>query len=368
MVNKLDKNLLYKSPIAIPPGETVLEAIQERGMSQVDLATRMGRTPKFVTELVGGKSSITIETALALEQVLGIPASFWLSLESNYQETLARLNEDGSLKKELPEAEKFPYSEMAKFGWVPQTKSALERARNLLSYFGVTSFDNIIERQKISTACYYRISRNHIYSFPSILAWLRKGDIESMAVETKDFDKNKLEEKLNEIKSYSLCAPGEFQSKVSSALAECGVALVMTPNLPKAPISAAARWLTKDKALIQLTIRYKFWDILWFNLFHEIGHIVLHSKKLINVDFQKNIDGDDEEEMQANNFAANALIPKDNFKKFRDEGNFSESKIKSFASTINIHPSIILGRLQHEKLVSYKHCAHLRPRVEWLKN
>ena len=79
--------------IAIPPGEYLSEEIEARGMSQKELARRMGRPPNAINEIIHGKKSITAETSLQLEEVMPeIPARFWLNLEVDYQLTKAFLN------------------------------------------------------------------------------------------------------------------------------------------------------------------------------------------------------------------------------------------------------------------------------------
>ena len=54
-------------------------------MTQKELAERLNRPTQVVTEIVRGKKVITPETALELENVLGIPAPFWVNLEAIYQ-------------------------------------------------------------------------------------------------------------------------------------------------------------------------------------------------------------------------------------------------------------------------------------------
>ena len=74
--------------IAIPPGEYLLEEIAARGLSQKELAKRMGRPLNAINEIINGKKAITVETALQLEEVMPeIPARFWLNLETDYQLT-----------------------------------------------------------------------------------------------------------------------------------------------------------------------------------------------------------------------------------------------------------------------------------------
>ncbi len=76
--------------IAIPPGEYLAEEIEARGISQKELAKRMGRPLNAINEIINGKKAITPETALQLEEVMPeIPARFWLNLEADYQLTRA---------------------------------------------------------------------------------------------------------------------------------------------------------------------------------------------------------------------------------------------------------------------------------------
>ncbi len=84
MANQFEPNY------AVPPGATLLETIEVLGMSQSELAQRMGRPTKTVNEIINGKAAITPETALQLEKVVGIPASFWNTAERHYREILAR--------------------------------------------------------------------------------------------------------------------------------------------------------------------------------------------------------------------------------------------------------------------------------------
>ena len=76
--------------IAIPPGEYLAEEIEARGITQKELARRMGRPVNTINEIINGKKAITAETALQLEAVMPeIPARFWLNLETDYQLTKA---------------------------------------------------------------------------------------------------------------------------------------------------------------------------------------------------------------------------------------------------------------------------------------
>ncbi len=95
MVTKVTKTDTYPD-VAIPPGEYLAEEIEARGISQKELAKRMKRPLNAINEIVNGKKAITAATALQLEEALpGIPARFWLNLETDYQLTKALMDRRG---------------------------------------------------------------------------------------------------------------------------------------------------------------------------------------------------------------------------------------------------------------------------------
>jgi HTH-type transcriptional regulator/antitoxin HigA len=119
----------------IAPGETLRETLETIGMTQAELAERTGRPKKTINEIITGKAAITAETALQLERVLGIPASFWNNLERNYREALARLKEEEELQKQEEWANNFPIDAMAKMGLIPKEDSEIGKVRAVLNFF-----------------------------------------------------------------------------------------------------------------------------------------------------------------------------------------------------------------------------------------
>lgn len=126
------------------------------------------------------------------------------------------------------------------------------------------------------------------------------------------------------------------------------------PELPKTRLSGATKWLTKDKALLMLSLRHKSNDHFWFSFFHEGGHILYDSKKKVFLDSETTGTGEREEEERANRFASNLLIPEEESLHFVSRGQFDNSTIRDFAHHLGIAPGIVVGRLQHEKLIEFK--------------
>ncbi len=78
------------SDLAIAPGEVLKEELEARGMTQRELAAKLGRPAQVINEIISAKKPITPDMAVALEKALGIDAQFWTNLESTYQATLDR--------------------------------------------------------------------------------------------------------------------------------------------------------------------------------------------------------------------------------------------------------------------------------------
>lgn len=97
MINTIQNE--YMPDWISPPGETLQELLEEKGITQAELAQRMGKPKKTINEIVKGKAEITQDTSLQLERVLGVPSSFWNNRERAYRESLARKKEEERLQK-----------------------------------------------------------------------------------------------------------------------------------------------------------------------------------------------------------------------------------------------------------------------------
>jgi HTH-type transcriptional regulator/antitoxin HigA len=353
------------TPILILPGETLIELLEEKGMTQLELAERMGRPHKTINEIIKGKTSITPETAIQLEGVFSVPASFWMNLESNYQVALARFNFVKKLEKEYKIAEQYPYKEMIKLGWIPPCKEIKEVVQCMLNFFGVVSLENVIEKN-IFVGVQYRISSKKNHSKEAVTAWLRKGVLEAQKIQTDDFNEKKLKESISDIKKLMFSCPNEFLPKLTKILSDCGVALVILKNLKNVPINGVTRWISPDKALIQMSIRGKYADIFWFSLFHEIGHLLLHRKKGVYVD-SENKTINTEQEKEANKFASNILISETKYNNFVEKFNLFRDveMLKTFARKNGVIDGIVVGRLQNDGVVGQNQLNGLRNKYEW---
>lgn len=157
-----------------------------------------------------------------------------------------------------------------------------------------------------------------------------------------------------------------FVPQLKTLCAESGVALVFVRELPNTGISGATRWLSKDKALIQLSLRYKSNDHLWFTFFHEAGHILKHGKEVFLEINGKGLDG--EKEAEADQFARDELIPPASWQGFLETFDHSTAAVRIFAKQIDIAPGIVVGRLQHDKIWTYQRGNELKVSLTWVQS
>lgn len=348
------------------PGETLDEILEEREMTQAELAERMGRPKKTISEIINGKAAITPETALQLERVLGISASFWNNRERDYQEALARQEEQQRLQKQLAWLKQIPVNKMISLGWIGCYQDKVEQLRSVLNFFGVASPEQWQEFWD-GASVDFRKSPAFISDPGAVTAWLRRGEIEASKIECAVYNASKFKRTLLQVRTLTVESPEVFQPEVVRLCAEAGVAVVFVPPLPKTRTCGATRWLNLNKALIQLSLRHKTDDHLWFAFFHEAGHIVRHGKRDVFIEEKggQNSDSQNKEE-EANKFAAEILIPPTDWQRFLASGrNFSKERIQKFAMEIGIAPGIVVGRLQHDKFLAITHCNDLKRRFEW---
>ena len=352
----------YRPDVVTPPGETLKEIIDHIGMSKVELADRIGKTPKTVGEIIKHSAPITPSTAMELENVLGVPSSFWNNRERRYRESLARKEERRRLEGDIEWLKSLPVREIIKSGWIKEYKDNVDQLKEILSFFGVASREQW-KKIWLSPETAYRKSRAFASRPEASSVWLRKGELQAREILCGPFNKEAFRSLLKEIRSLTQTAPERFEKEVVTKCAKVGVAVVFTPPIKGAPVYGATRWLTPEKALIQLSLRGKFEDLLWFTFFHEAGHILLHGKREIFIEGDGNHDA---REHDADRFARDILVPQAAYHEFINSGRYREPEVvKAFAKQIGISPAIIVGRLQHEKRLPFSHMNNLRRRFKF---
>lgn len=343
-----------RSFIATPPGATIKEQLNDKGMSQKEFAARMGMSEKHISKLINGEVRLTPEVAVRLEVVLGVPAKFWNNLEAVYRERLIKAEAENAMDADEALAKQLPYSEMAKFGWIPETRDSKEKVINLRKYFEVVEL-SLLENKQITRIACRRLAVTEKSDF-ALLAWAQEAKIKARNIDTSPINIKGLINIIPEIRSMTVMKPKEFCPKIKSMLAECGIALVFLPHL-KGSFLQGASFMDGNKIVVGLTARGKDADKFWFSLFHELAHIVLgHIGQ---------VDGTtDQDEKDADAWSRDTLIPKEVFDDFVENAVFSAASIRAFAKTLGIAPGIVVGRLQNEGCIKHSMMNELKEHYE----
>ncbi len=347
-----------------PPGDTILDLLEERGWNQVEFASRTGYTTKHISLLINGKAAITEDTALKLERVLGSPASFWLTREAQYREALARAEERISLAAFADWLKEIPVRDMIKFGWIRHFADKGEMVAECLRFFGVASV-SAWENEYGKPMAAYRSSEKFAKHSGAVSAWLREGERQAGLIQCKPYDKAGFKESIVRLRALTNEPnPDIFIPKLMETCSAVGVAVVVAPAPKGCPVSGATQWLGQDKALLMLSLRHKTNDHFWFSLFHEAGHLLLHGKRLLFIDVEGDLGNDHED--QANVFASDVLISPSASRALRLLPANAES-IRSFAAQYDIAPGIVLGRLQKEGRLPWQSILNksLKTRYVW---
>jgi HTH-type transcriptional regulator/antitoxin HigA len=299
----MSSDLILQKEMLSPPGDTIQETIDTIGMSQAELAERIGRPKEKLNDIIKGREPITMKTAILLERVLGINVSFWMARENQYRMELANIEQQKFLESCYDWLDLFPVRELKKRQWLTDTVNKAELVNSLLKFFGIASprqWEEIYLKEAVSTT--FKISLANTQSPHALSAWLRIGEHKLAKRKLPVFDRSSFTSALDEIKTLVIHQPEESKEKLQEICARCGVAVLYTPCLTKAPISGAI-WWKGENPIIQLSGRYKTNDSFWFAFYHEAGHILKHGKKEI---FLENLNGnsiDKEKEQVANLFA-----------------------------------------------------------------
>jgi len=343
-----------KTVIATPPGATIKEQLVDRGMSQKEFAVRMDMSEKHISRLINGEVQLTSDVAMRLEMVLGLPAHFWSNLENIYREKLVKAQAENEMDADLETAKKVPYNEMAKNGWVQETRNGIERVINLRKFFEVVQLGLIKEPTIQGIAC-RRLGEGEKSDY-ALLAWAQKAKLEARNIQTDAINIEKLKASLPEIRKMTRQNPEVFCSTLCDTLATCGIALVFLPHIGGSFLHGAT-FYDGAKIVIGMTVRGKDADRFWFSLFHEFGHIILgHIGQA---------DGTTEEdEKNADTFARDTLIPQAAFDAFTNRESFDKPSIVRFAESVGIDPGIVVGRLQKERFIPFSWHGDLKTKYE----
>jgi HTH-type transcriptional regulator/antitoxin HigA len=356
---KREKKMTNLKPFkAIGPGDVIKDEMEFYGWSQKDLAEILDISEKHLSQILTNAAPITINMARLLSSTFQQSPEFWINLDAQYRRTFEPDNHFDETATRAEIFKRMPVRDMQKKGWLTKSKEELVDAVKKFWNIAELNFDFLDERVK---ACFKK-SEAFSSKFNASFAqtWLRKVEIEAIEAEKQknvpEYSKAKLQKLAHEIARYSTLEAG-IQDFIKE-LRKTGIIFLIIPNLEKTYTDGAAYCPNKNP-VIALTGRFKRNDNFWFTLAHEIGHVLLHANKIKSPVFIDSIDNADlldrpAEEREANFFAAELLKYEEIRHHFKGLARISGLRVEQCAQELGIHPGIIVGFLQHEKLLSYR--------------
>lgn len=347
---------------ATPPGATVLDLLQERGLPVGHLARETQRDVQEVSRFLHGLVTLNEAWAEQLSRVLGSTPTFWLRREELYRADLERLS--GTDEPADSWLKSLPVREMVKYGWIEAGGSKHATLLNACAFLGAATSEAFERKyERLLSASAYRKSDAFETNYPAVAAWLRQGEIAAAAIDCDPWDSAALRASLDDLRALTrVDEPAKFMPELQQLLARCGVAVVAARAPEGCRASGATRFLSPKKALIQLSFRYLADDQLWFTVFHEIGHLLLHAHGKLFLEGLE--ERNSEAEAEADEFALSTLFDRVGVDAL-DKVVPNKFDIVRLARRAGIAPGIVVGQLQDRGRVPFKHFNYLKVRYGW---
>ena len=324
-----------------PPGDFLRDELDARGWNQTEFAEIIGREPRVVNELILGKRAISPETATELAAALGTSAQFWMNLESTYQLSKAAPRPVARIAREAALRGRFPVREMTKRGWIQPTKDLDELEKAVLSYFQLNTLEDPFRFP-------HAARRNYDESISSLQwAWLFRVYQLASALQVSKYSEQQLKAIIPALERL-MTEPEEIRH-VPQLLAECGVRFVIVEPIPGSKIDGVCFWIRGEFPVIGLSLKGDHIDKFWFNLWHEIEHVLRgDGKDDIVIDDFDEPSSESEPERAANIAAAEHCVPGKQMRDFviRHNPMFSEKSMLGFSKIMKRHPGIVAGQIQ----------------------
>jgi HTH-type transcriptional regulator / antitoxin HigA len=336
------------------PGYFIREQMEYRNWVQEDLAEVIGVTTKHLNRIVQDKQPITLDMAKVLSEVFETSPQYWLNLDANYRLWLESEKSEKEIQAEIKAKiyERMPIRDMINKKWLPQFANFDELYDSLLEFWEVEKLDfETWDKQTLPLLA--RKSENfNQYSAAYTYTWYRKAIKTARNYIVKPYDKDKLFELYHRINQYTLLNNGI--DLFIKELNEIGVIFFVLPHLQKTYLDGASFYINNNPVVVY-TGRYKRIDNFWFTVAHEIAHILNHfqSPDTFFVD-NFNEEAINEFEKEANEKASCMLKHQEIAEYLKPRLNYlTKQTIQACSGKVHIHPAIIIGKLAHDKTISY---------------
>jgi HTH-type transcriptional regulator/antitoxin HigA len=334
---------LPESVTNMTPGDFLRQELAALGLNQGELATKTNLSPKHINQVIKNVVPISTDTALRIERATGLSATLLTTLQARKDAEDGRESARRHLVTYADWFHGFPHYELTQRNVIRDSDALEQQIDDLLHFFGVADPEAFDEQFADSLVSFRRAQ--HLTVSPEATAlWLRLGERaaeEMLRTEpVPPYSRKAFQNLLEKLPALTKERPPASFDRLAAMCREAGVLVVFLNGLDRTRVNAVTRWVSNRPVLI-LTDRGKFEDTIWFNFFHEAGHVLLHPKRRSAINLGP--DGDDENgsESEANDFATDKLLR--GAPKALLRGVTSVASAKEVAAELDIDHGIVAG-------------------------
>lgn len=356
-------------PTLITPGEQLQIELNERGLSQKDLADAIDKPTPLINEIANNKRRFSAEMSTLIGVALGMPSDYWLNLQVQYEISRFEQEDGFDIKRQSIEIWN-RLKEIVNVGYLKKrfdlSSDTTECINKIFLYFGVETIDQFEEKAHTVCNAFYRKSEKSQTDSANLLTWtmIVKHESEEYNTTLTPFDKHKENELISELNDVFLMNHNTI-NKTQSVLNKYGIKYLKEDKIDKVPVDGYSFWIGSNPTIV-MTKRFDRIDNFAFTLMHEIGHIIKH----LSPDSRKDsidiaIESDRDYEKEANEYAEKSLLngasTEELFSRCKNPY-AADYEIIRFASDHHIHRSIIAGQYRNH-INSYSACSRLIDKI-----
>jgi HTH-type transcriptional regulator / antitoxin HigA len=235
-------------------------------------------------------------------------------------------------------------------------KSLADNISQIWEIYNVNNIDELVESFSIhKNLAFYKKSEKLKNDQVNIFAWIKLAQWQVKSEIVGKFQPQSKEQILSELKTL-FHNNSNVIAKTKSILNKYGIKFLIIEKFKQSPIDGYSLWSIDNPAIV-ITLRKKNLDNFAFTVMHELGHVFEHLQPNHNEDFldvESHTMVYPEKEIEADNFAKDSFMNEADWEAFLKQNlkfdyQSTEGNITKFAESINLHPSIVLGRYCYEK-------------------
>lgn len=336
------------------PGYFIREQMDYRNWTQDDLSEVTGITIKHLNRILKDKQPVTLEMAKIFGGIFDTSPQYWMNLDANYRLWLAGEKTTKEINADLRAKiyERMPVKDMLAKRWILPFNNAQELAAQVTAFWGWEKLDfSVLDNQYIPFLSRKSEAFNQ-FNASYAITWYRKAITVAEQFPRQTYNRDKLELLFETLHAYTVQSDGI--SNFIHDLSEAGVIFFVLPHLQKTYLDGAA-FFSGTNPVIVYTGRYKRIDNFWFTLAHEIAHILHHLNETTPFVLDNLKDGDSSQMESEANFMASEKLKHPQILQYLESYThyLTTQKVQDCSAEYQIHPAIIIGKLAHDKKISY---------------